>query len=185
MKDESPAPIEWAVTERNRRIEFTTDEVEAALTLLAANGGKPKRTAEQLAEQGLEVAAEALRSWRDRSFPKRYEAIRREQRRDIGEKIAGQAFERVLEADELLAKLLKETEDKLGTIPPAHLAKAVQSIAQAKSANIQDAQLLRDQPTEIKEVRGIDECFATLERYNVIPKRPDTIEVNVVEESDG
>jgi hypothetical protein len=169
---------------RNRRIEFTTDEVDAALTLLAANGGKSKRTADQLAEQGLEVSAEALRSWRNRSFPKRYEAIRQELGRDICEKIAGQAFERVLEADELLAKLLKETEDKLGKIPPAHLAKAVQSIAQAKSANIQDAQLLRDRPTEIKEVRSVEECIAVLERYGLLKKGEDPIDVEVAEESD-
>jgi hypothetical protein len=87
VSEESAArTLEWAVTERGRRNEYTTDDVEAALTLLVVNGGKSKRTADQLSEEGIEVNAEALRSWRDRSFPQRYEEIRRELGRDVGER---------------------------------------------------------------------------------------------------
>jgi hypothetical protein len=183
VTETAAAAVEWAVTERGRRIESTQVEVDTALKLLALNGDKPKLACEQLAEEGIDLKPEALRMWRDRSFPRRYIQLRQELAKDVGEDIAGRAMEGAMQALEAQSKYIEAAVDKLDRVPPAHLANNVAALAQAVGVLVEKAQLLRDRPTEITEVRSIDENLAVLERYGVI-KRQDTIDAEVLEESD-
>jgi hypothetical protein len=134
-----------------------------------STGGKSKRTADQLAEEGVEVNAEALRSWRDRSFPQRYAEIRRELGHDVGERVAGQALERALQADELLQNCSRSPRKSSTTSHPLTLLNRP-TPSPKPSRRIPNAQLLRDRPTEITEVRSVEENLATLERCGVIKK---------------
>ncbi len=172
----------WAVTERGRPIQYTEDEVDAVLKLLVANGGKPTITSDQLRGEGINIERTALQHWRDYSFPRRYMALRTEQSREVAERVAGSAMERAIEADEAERAYIEAAIERLGEVDANHLAKAAQSLANAKSQNIQSAQLLRDRPTEIRKV-DLSESIAVLERLKVV--EPAVVDAEVVEEEDA
>lgn len=173
----------WAITERGGSLQHTEAEVDAVLRLLVANGGKCAPTATQLEEEGLaNVTRDTLQHWRDSAFPRRYMRLRTEMGREVAEKIAGSAMERALEADEAEAAYIAEALARVKEVDPNHLAKAAQSLANAKSQNIQSAQLLRDRPTEIRKV-DLGESIAVLERLKVV-EPGEVVDAEVVGEED-
>jgi hypothetical protein len=171
-------------TERGRTIRHSQDEVDLALSLLATNGGSYKPTVEALEEEGItDIPREKLRNWRDNAFPRRYTQLRRELGRDVGENVAGRALERAMQADEATQAYVEEALAKVGSVSPAHLAKNAASLADVMSKNVQISQLLRDRPTEIKEVRTVDVLVKNLEQLGVVKKEP-AITVEVESEED-
>jgi hypothetical protein len=173
----------WAVSERGTPIQHTEAEVDAALRLLVANGGKTTTTAKQLTEEGLTIGEEQLRKWRDRSFPRRYMQLRTEMGLEVAEKIAGSALERAMEADQAEAVYIAEAVAKVKEVDPNHLAKNALALANAKGSNIEKAQLLRNMPTQITKV-DLGESIGVLERLGVVEKA-EVIDAEVVEEEDA
>lgn len=169
--------VQQAVTERGAIIQHTDDEVTLAFKLLTLSGGNLKETSRQLAAEGFKIHRNTLRSWRDRSFPRRYAEVRRELGKEVSEEIAGRALERALEYDEAEKLYVQEAIKKLPFVDPNHLAKNALSLASAKSHSIQNAQLLRDKPTAIVETKGVDELVAVLERTGVAKK----VDVEVID----
>jgi hypothetical protein len=172
-----------AKTEQGTTVRSSEDEVNLALRLLILNGGRYTLTAEQLAEDGIEINRESLKRWRNISFPRRYFELRKGLGRDVGEEIAGRAFERALQADEAEQRYIAEAVAKIDRVHPDALARNALALAQAKGINVEKSQLLRDRPTEIKETRGVEELVKALERLGVA-KKVDAIDVEVVEEED-
>lgn len=175
--EQAPVLAQRMVTERGVTIRYAEDEVNLALRLLALNGGSYKPTVDQLASEGLQMTRETLRHWRDNAFPRRYYELRRELGRDVGEELAGRAFERAMQADQAEQEYIDKAIEKMDRVPPAHLAKSALALAQAKALNVQNSQLLRDRPTEIRETRGVDDLIGTLERLKVV-KKPEVIDVD-------
>jgi hypothetical protein len=164
-----------ATTERGGKINHSEQEVKLALELMAINGGAIKPAHDILKAEGIVVSRNTLPKWRDHYFPRLYAATRRELGKDISEKIAGKAFERALQADAIQEKYLQEAEARLKDVEPNHLAKNVQALATAKGQDIEKARLLRNEPSEIKEVRTVDEITAFLISKG-IAKRVDEID---------
>ena len=173
---------QFAVTERGKKMQRTEAEVDAILKTLASCGGNCKDAAKILDEEGLDIGWEALQGWRDRSFPHRYMQLRADMGREVAEKIAGNAMERALQADEAEQAYIAEAVKKLSEVDPNHLAKNALALANAKGKNIEGAQLLRDRPTEIRKV-DLTESIAVLERLGVVEKREE-IDAEVIEEED-
>lgn len=180
--DQGLLPSKWAVTERGKVIHKTEGEVKAALRLLALNGGQQRITCKQLRDEGLPIKEQTLAWWRDRSFPRLYMQIRKEVGGDVGEIIAGRALERALEADDVEKAYIEEAKAKVGEVDPNHLAKNALALSNAKANNVEKAQLLRGQPTEIVEV-DVNASIEVLERLGVAEKR-EAIDVEVLEEED-
>jgi hypothetical protein len=174
---------QFAVTERGKRVHWTEEEVDAILKLLVANGGKATITCDQLRGEGINMERDALEAWRDHSFPHRYMALRTEMSPDVAERVAGNAMERALQADEAEQAYIEEAQAKVKQVDPNHLAKNALALAQAKGQNIEKAQLLRDRPTEIVRV-DLAESIAVLERLGVVEKN-EVIDAEVIEEEDG
>lgn len=168
---EKPEEIKWAISERGKKLQVTQKEVDDALKLLAANGGKITLTAEQLEEAGAQVNYNQLRHWSKVSFPHRYLQLRAELQAEIGENVAGRLMERALQADEAQQKYIDEAVNKLSEVPAEHLAKNVASLSTAKSQDIQMSQLLRDRPTEIKRI-DVNAAISVLEKLGVVEKPP-------------
>lgn len=158
-----------AVTERGKRIARTEDEVKASLRLLILNGGECRRTAKQLRDEGLPVKEQTLAWWRDRSFPRLYMQLRKELGREVSEKIAGNALERALEADGAEKAYLAEAIARVAEVTPDHLAKNALALANAKATNIEKAQTLRHEPSQIVEV-DVNASIEVLERLGVVEK---------------
>ncbi len=179
-------PTQWAISERGRQIRHSDAEVDLALKLLVLNGGKTIVTEEQLLSENVRVHRNTLRTWRDFAFPRRFAQIRHELGREVTEEIAGRALEKAFLADDAEKKYLEEAIAKLHEVDPNHLAKNAQALSNAKSNNIQVAQLLRDRPTEITEHRGLEELVGTLARIAPgVVEVEDAIDAEAVEETDG
>jgi hypothetical protein len=176
--DLGPVESPWAVTERGKRIHKTEDEVKASLRLLVLNGGEVRRTAKQLRDEGLPVKEQTLGWWRDRSFPRLYMQLRKELGREVSEKIAGNALERALEADTAEKTYIAEAIAKVQEVSPDHLAKNALALANAKATNIEKAQVLRHEPSQIIEV-DVNASIEVLERLGVVDK---TIDAEVIGE---
>lgn len=168
--------VRWAVTERGRRLQYTEEEVENALKIVVLNGGSHLKAASFLREEGIDLKATTLAKWRDRSFPRLYLRLRKELSREIGEDIAGRALERALQADNAEALYLQAAAEKVDQVDPNHLAKNAFALANAKGHNIEKAQLLRHEPTEIVETRDIGDLVGVLERLKVIEQEPKQVE---------
>ncbi len=176
-------PSTQAVTERGATLRHTEAEVDLALRLLALSGGELTQTSKQLKAEGISITRQSLRKWRDVCFPRRYHMVRQELGRDVGEEMAGRAMERALQADEAQSRYIEEAIKKLDQVEPEHLAKKnALALAQAMGISVEKAQLLRDRPTEIKEVRSVDENIAILERLGVLKRTDEAINAQVVEE---
>jgi len=173
-----------ATTERGVRIRFSEDEVNLALKLLVLNGGSYKPTVEQLKAEGIDnIPREKLRHWRDKAFPRRYWQIRQELGRDVSENVAGRALERALQADDAQKLYIEKAVENVGEVNPDHLAKNALALANVMSQNVEKAQLLRDRPTEIRELKAADELVEELVRLGVAEKT-DVVDAVVVEEED-
>jgi hypothetical protein len=170
--DQGLLPSPWAVTERGKVIHKTEAEVKGALRLLALNGGQQRITCKQLRDEGFPIKEQTLAWWRDRSFPRLYLQIRKEVGGDVGEQIAGRALERALEADDVERAYIEEAKAKVGEVDPNHLAKNALALSNAKANNVEKAQLLRGQPTEIVEV-DVNASIEVLERLGVAEKAID------------
>lgn len=161
-----------AISEAGRELSYYDSEVKAALQTLALAGGKYKRAEKILKQEGINIPWTTLRHWKDSVFKRRYYQTRKELSRDIGEEAAGRAMERALEADDAERLFLEQAQKKAAKVDPNHLAKSVASLSQAKSNNIEKAQLLRGQPTSIEAV-DIAASIEVLERLGVAEKAID------------
>lgn len=162
-----------AVTERGTKLDkFTEDDIELSLRLLALAGGDVGQTVGTLADEGIIVQHNQLRYWRDVAFPLKYGEIRALHANDIGEDIAGRALERALQADEAERVYLEAAVEKLDEVPAERLAPNALALAKAKGENVEKAQLLRNRPTEIREVRDTAEILDVLAREGVLVRDP-------------
>jgi hypothetical protein len=157
-----------AVTESGRTIhEHSEKDVTDALNFLVLTAS-PKRAATLMCDLGHDISERKLKHWRDHAFRTRYYNIRRELAQEIGEELAGKAFERALQADEVQATMIERLGSEVAEIDAKDLPKGIQALASAKSSDIEKAQLLRDKPTSIEEKRSVTELFAELRSLNVV-----------------
>jgi hypothetical protein len=88
-------------------------DVTFTLTRLIVNGNLAA-TVEELADAEIVVTKRQLRDWRDRVFRNRYFTLRQELARDAEEEIAGRAFERALQADQMQELIIGRAGQKVG-----------------------------------------------------------------------
>jgi len=67
-----------AVTEPDKKLGRTDEEIDDALRLLAGKGGKRQLTAEQLKEAGSTISRGDLENYERFLFPRRYLQVRHE-----------------------------------------------------------------------------------------------------------
>jgi len=97
--------------------------------------------------------------------------------------VAGRALERALQADDAQKLYIEKAVENVGEVNPDHLAKNALALANVMSQNVEKAQLLRDRPTEIRELKAADELVEELVRLGVAEKT-DVVDAVVVEEED-
>lgn len=153
-------------TENGGAVSRSPEEIDVCLKVLILNGGDCKNTALQLKEEGIKTTRGTLADWRDKKFPRRYAQLRRELGRDVSEEVAGRALERALELSKAEELYIEQAVQKIGEVEPNHLARSAYALSNAKKQNVENAQLLRSQPTSIVRV-DLDDAVKTLERLNV------------------
>lgn len=168
-------------TENGGTVRRTPEEVDLCLKVLILNGGDAKGSQEQLRATGLDIERHSLTEWRDRAFPRRYSQLRRDLGREVSEEVAGRALERALELDKAEQVYIGKALAKVDEVDANHLAKNAYALANAKSQNVEKAQLLRNQPTSIQRVDWED-AMRILERLNVAQSIESEVEVFDAEE---
>lgn len=169
-----------ATTERGGKLQYTEAEVELGLRLMILNGGNATLTAKMLKEQGIRASKASLLKWRSTLFPRLYRKLMTEMGREVGEEIAGRAYERAIQADKAEEAYLAKAEEKLDEVPAKDLAKSVQALAMAKEKNVSVGRLLKEQPTSIEKV-DINASIATLERLKVVQPAEEVIDAEAVD----
>lgn len=159
-------PRNTTETENGGVVRKNPEEVDLCLKVLILNGGDAKNTALQLKAEGVSVDREQLRKWRDVKFPRRYAQLRRDLGRDVSEEVAGRALERALELNDAEQAYIEAARERIDDVEPNHLAKNAYALSNAKKQNVENAQLLRNQPTSIVRV-DIEDAMKTLERLGV------------------
>jgi hypothetical protein len=184
-----PAPEDMhalAETEKGRVLDqYTFGDIETTFKTLILNGGNIPRTKQILADEGLTLGYDTIRQWRDRWFPQRYREIRSELAPELSEEVAAKAMERAIQADDAEELYLRHAVQRVEEVSPDKLAPGVLALAKAKAENIDKAQLLRDRPTEIKEVRDTAALLDVLRRAGVINRDPEFLDAEVIEDSAG
>lgn len=158
--------------------DWTELDVATGLRVLALYGGNASKASRALIAEGRPIPESTLLSWRNEKYAVQYEDLVYEMRQSIGQKVSDESMEIAAKATEVESALIAATQANLHDIPAKDLAKAALNMAQIKRTNIESARLLRNEPTQITEVRNVDESLEELKSLGVI-------DVEAVEEDGG
>lgn len=134
-------------------LQLTVDQVERALLEVAILSGNCSAASRRLKEvHGLDIAQPRLKNWVLNLHRTRYEEIRRDVVPKIHATIAN-------EAEDLAVAYAEAERDTLKIYDPSRISGkdlpgAIRNLATAKAINLDKAQLLRGNPTEIIEKRN-------------------------------
>lgn len=178
---ENPANKEILNEEGNKSKKFDDSTIELILTTLAFNGGKEKQTAEQVREQfAIEIHPTTLARWKNSAYASQYSAIQRNLADKLSSQLAGKITDVAHQSITIQERLQGEMEEQLNndSFDLKDLPSAIRNMAQASEISIRQKQILEDKPTEIIEVRGIEETISDLEESELI------IDAETVEDED-
>ena len=145
------------------RRRYTAAEVERGLIALVYCNGSASEAHKLLKADGLTIPAKTLESWKDRTHAEKYQRIRREEgprlrQRAIDAHLAAAARELAVSA-----KMTVRLEENIDEIPPRDLPGGIRNLETSVGINIDKAQLLAGQPTEIHQTRSADELLRSLQ----------------------
>lgn len=139
------AKTELGTTLRN----YTMEDVELTLRVLALNGGNYSRTSLILDEEhGLAIHSQTIQKWATVSFTNRYIEVISELKERIGERLSAKLSDVAIQGAEVQEKLIGRLDDRIDDLAPKELPGAIRNMAQANSMSIEKMQLLRGQATD-------------------------------------
>jgi hypothetical protein len=160
------------------RKDYTDQEVEAGLTALALCSGHRERAAELVKETGLEIPAETIRSWANRTRVEDYARIREQVAPRLQAELAEVHEALATGAAELEAKTINRLDQRLdqGDVEDKDLANILKNLAIAGGVHVDKAQLLKNLPTVIVK-RDASEVLRKLQSRGIV------VDAEVVEET--
>lgn len=142
---------------------FTADErIERGLLAVAAFNGNSRKAAEFLAGDGLEIPHQTLWNWANKVHIDRYEEIRSERLPRVQAAAAERHMELMAQNMDLEGKLLDDLDAKRHELAPRDISTAARNAAVGTGVHTDKAQLLNDQPTEIRKTRDATELLRAL-----------------------
>ena len=163
--------------------------IERGLMAVAAHNGNTRKAAAFLAEDGIKVDHSTLWEWARKRHVKRYEELRAEILPQIRAQAADQHMDLAgaqMEANKLIVERLKGEVDE---IPSRDLPGASRNMSVGAAVETEKAQLLNDQPTEIRKHRDASEIIKSLKARGVLLEATviseETIEPVQLEETVG
>lgn len=136
-----------------KRTKAGDPKCERGLLALAEHNGNSRKAAEFLArgDTPIHVHHQTLRDWRERE-PERYERIRAE----VVPKVRLRASEQHMELSARLmdaeGELLEQLMDNRHELPPKEVSTALRNVSTSGAIHVDKAQVLSDQPTEIRRL---------------------------------
>lgn len=127
---------------------YSEEEIERGLLTIALVAGNTRRAARELKAQGHPVPRTTLSSWQD-IHADRLAELRRDVVPQIQARMAQQSEDLAERQVEAQHKAIDRFLIKVAELGPRDAASAVRDMAVSRAVNIDKAQLLRGQPTEI------------------------------------
>jgi hypothetical protein len=146
------------------RRDYSEEEIERGLVEMVLAGGNYRKAASQLAARGFDMPPDTLWAWKRSTHRERYLETRARLLPRIQEQIAEEAEDLAHDYAEVERSTLLAFASKADTLEAKDAAGAVRNLATAKAINIDKAQLLRGQPTQIVERRSGEEILEQLRR---------------------
>jgi hypothetical protein len=173
---------DMAETEIQKPSDFTQLDVAMGLRALALYGGNCQRASQALTAEGRPIPPGRLKKWKEEDYPVQYEEVVYTLRQKIGEQVSDGAMETAANAQQLSNQMIDLLQENLAELPASQLAKAALNMAQTSRTNIEVARLLRDQPTQITEVRTLDDSLDTLKELDLLDIDPGDVEEKTVDQ---
>lgn len=160
------------VTDIQKPSDFSQLDIAMGLRALALYGGNCQQASRALTAEGRPITPDRLKKWKEEDYPVQYEEVVYTLRQKIGEQISDGAMEVAANAQQLSNQMIDLLQENLAQIPASQLAKAALNMAQTSRTNVETARLLRDQPTQITEVRTVDDSLDTLKELDILSVDP-------------
>lgn len=170
---DSGKPIRLAETELGTKLKkFTIEDVDLILTVLAMNGSNYAKTARQVGEElGISIHQVTLQKWANQAFPTRFAEIQHNLGDKIDRFVTAKISGLTLRSAEVQENLLDALASRLEAgeeLPIKDLGNTIRNIAQTQDLSLKQKRLLEDRPTQIQEVRTIDQAVQELEAEEII-----------------
>lgn len=155
--------------------EFSDEDKQRALAIMVACGGSAQRASALLAEDGLEVGAATLRSWK-RYMRDDYERLRAEMAPRLEAELVHVMRETAIEAARVERKAIELAERKLDNGTDYDPAKTAVSMSRIKATATDRLLTLTGRPQSIVEHRRAEEIMRSLAAKGVIELAPEDVE---------
>lgn len=126
---------------RNRPTDYSTEQVERSLLVLAHLNGNATKAERVLADE-IGVSRRTLTRWRNELFPDEYERLRRDVLPAIRERQAERLMDAVEELGDLEAELIRKHQADLELLKPAGVSTALRNASVSKGINLDKAENL-------------------------------------------
>lgn len=151
---------------------WNEQEIESGLAAVALCGGNTSQAEKVLASRNLPIPRSTLKDWVEHVHPERYTQTLANLKDNIGEYVASEALDiaaaQTVVEKQVVQRLQAQIMDE--EVPVKDLANAAQKLAQSKEINARTSRLLREQSTNITEVRDPAEIIAELTHLGVLKK---------------
>ena len=154
---------------RNRPTDYSTEQIERSLLVLAHLNGNATKAERVLADE-IGVSRRTLTRWRNEMFASEYDRLRREVLPAIRERQAERLMDAVEELGDLEAELIQKNRADLGGLKPAEVSTALRNASVSKGINLDKAEVLTVHPPPEPPAISFEEGMAALRRM-VGPER--------------
>lgn len=171
-------------TEDTQRVlkDFTAEDVQFILHLLAYNNSRIDKTCTQLEQDyGLIIHPSTLRKWVSSSFTEKYVAIQHELSEAINKKLSARIVDIAAKASHATDEALDHGISEIPNLKPHEAPAAAKNFADVMSKSIEKSQLLEDRPTSIVKHKTPDEALDVLRKLGLL-REEEVIDAEEVKE---
>lgn len=181
-KSNKPALNDLAQTEVGTRLrDFTIEDVELALRILAYNGTSYTTASKILDEDyQLSVHTSTLKRWVTSHFANKYAQIQEALDQEISQKLSGKLGDVALQAVGVQKKVIEELSSNIHDLETKDLSVTAKNLSSVINPAIEKTQLLRGKPTQRTETKDAEKIITKLAEMGLV-KNPETLELDAEE----
>lgn len=142
-------------------VDYTAQQVTAALMQLVANRGNVRKTAEELVDDGFQVPESTLRAWKNDVHSEQYTRLEEQYGKELEREAIEMARSTMLRTANLETRVLDRIDDLLdpdkpGTIDARDLPQTLRSLTDTKAKTTDRLLSLTGRPVQPKDPAGND-----------------------------
>jgi len=177
---DKPELAKYAQTEVGTSLRnFTIEDVELALRILAYNGTSYTTTSRILEEDySISVHTSTLKRWATSHFANRYVAIQQSLDQEISQKLSGELTDVAIRASDVQKQVIDKLNQNLNDLETKDLSATAKNLSQVINPAIEKTQLLRGKPTERTESKDAEKIIAKLAEMGLV-KNAQSLDIDI------